>query len=150
MGNNSNKLEEEQLAGALVFAQKDQKIHLALLKDFTYKWTLPKGHINDNEKEKAAAKREVKEELGLDVTILHKIDEFDYLASPPDGNQTMKHVVYFLAQAEYGPLQIGKSKGLREAKWYAIEEVQKLLIYREIREIISAGLVYINKHYSKA
>jgi len=41
------------------------------------KWDLPGGHRKQNEKIEDAARREVKEELGIDIEDLSKVDEFD-------------------------------------------------------------------------
>lgn len=65
--------------GAMIVATKDNK--LVVIKEFRvpledYEWNFPAGLIDKNEDIKTAAKREFREETGLEITKINKISPF--------------------------------------------------------------------------
>lgn len=59
----------------LIFRETDGKILSVSRKDDPNSFTLPGGRVNEGETEEAAAKRELKEETGLNATNLESIYE---------------------------------------------------------------------------
>ena len=55
----------------------------ALVHDVFGYWTISKGSIEEDENEKDATIREIKEEIGLDIEIEEKLGENEYVASHP-------------------------------------------------------------------
>ena len=47
-------------------------------KDFSFKWEFPGGKVENNETLEEALKREIMEELGIQIEIKHKITELRY------------------------------------------------------------------------
>src|SRR3989339_822845 len=74
-----SKLPIEKKSGALVYAKKDGKIFFALVHDVFGYWTISKGSIEDGESEKEATKREIKEEIGLDIEVEEKLGANEYV-----------------------------------------------------------------------
>lgn len=139
-----SKLPVERLGGAIVYAKHDNQFHLAFVHDIFGHWTLSKGHIEENEDEREATTREIKEELGIDIDIKEKIGENEYLASKPEKGKIRKHVSYFLAEAKYGPLKLEEEKGgLDDCKWFPITEVPNLNIYDDILPIITKAITIL-------
>ncbi|MFA5841975.1 MAG: transcription antitermination factor NusB [Candidatus Paceibacterota bacterium] len=152
--NNNNidisKLPVERLGGAIVYARHDNLFYLAFVHDIFGHWTLSKGHIEENEDEREATTREIKEELGIDIDIKEKIGENEYLASKPEKGKIRKHVSYFLAEAKYGPLKLEEEKGgLDDCKWFPITEVPNLNIYDDILPIITKAITILVKTGNK-
>ena len=56
-------------SGAIVYTLINDKIHYLLIKDFHNNYGFPKGHVESGETTIDAAKREIKEEVGLDVNL---------------------------------------------------------------------------------
>jgi N utilization substance protein B len=138
------KLPLEQLGGAVVYAKNGEDYYLALVHDIFGHWTLSKGHIEEGEKEEEATIREMKEEIGIDVVIKEKLGENEYVASHPEKGKIRKRVCYFLAEAQYQPLQLEAEKGgLDDAKWFKLPEIIDLNIYDDILPIITKGVNHL-------
>jgi len=91
----------QRLAGAVVYAEQDGDMYLALVHDIFGHWTLSKGKIEENETVEAGAVRELKEEMGLDVTIEAELGKNEYVASHPELGKVRKQVHYYLASSPY-------------------------------------------------
>jgi N utilization substance protein B len=126
----------EILAGAVVCAYHEHKVHIALVHDVFGYWTLPKGHIHDMATVAEEVVRELKKEIGIDVEVLDTLGENEYIANKPDQGKVVKHVKYYLATTAFAPLTLEKKGGLDEARWFMMAEVPSLRIYEDIRPLI--------------
>ena len=108
-------------------------------------WTISKGSIEEGESEEKATKREIKEEIGLDIRVEEKLGENEYVATHPQKGRSLKKVVYFLAHSEYKELVLEKSGGLDGARWFDISEVPDLRIYNDIIPLIAKAVEIISK-----
>jgi len=159
-GKKSTKLKYEELplqrlGGAVVYAKHNGQYYLALVHDVFGHWTLSKGKIGDNEKianetTEEGTIREIKEEIGLDIVIDQKIGENEYVASHPERGKYRKHVVYFLAHAEFEPLQLQQGKGgLDDAKWFRLQDILELNFYDDMLPIVTAAVQKLLDHSSR-
>lgn len=145
-----NVLPVEKLGGALVYAIKDKQINFAFVHDVFGYWTLSKGRVEENEDVKDGTIREVKEEIGLDVEILEKLGENEYVASHPENGKILKKVTYFLAKSDYRELVLESSGGLDDAKWFLLKEIPDLKIYNDIIPLISKAVeILAKKNFNK-
>jgi 8-oxo-dGTP pyrophosphatase MutT (NUDIX family) len=93
-------------------------------------WTLSKGGIDLGESPEEGTIREIKEEIGLDITIVEKLGENEYVAHHPEKGKIRKHVHYFLTESVYQPLVLAAGTGgLDQAKWFELSDfdVYKIL-----------------------
>lgn len=136
----------QRLGGAVVYSKHNGQYYLALVHDVFGHWTLSKGKIGDspaieNETAEEGTIREIKEEIGLDITIEEKIGENEYVASHPERGRYRKHVVYFLARSEFEPLQLEQGKGgLDDAKWFRLQDIIDLNFYDDMLPIVTAAV----------
>lgn len=142
------KMPKEFLAGGVVFRKSDDGVKLAFVHDVFGYWTLSKGHVDEGEELEEGAKRELKEEMGVEVTVLDKIGENEYTASDPEKGKIRKHVVYFLAETKDEKLVLQKGGGLDDVRWFALSEVPDLKMYGDMVPIITKGIESIVKNYS--
>lgn len=146
---NKKKLEEvditklpiEQKAGALIYAWKDTELYFALVHDIFGFWTLSKGGVDEGETVEQAAVREIKEEIGLDISIKEKLGESEYVASHPEKGKIRKMVTFFLAQSDYVPFELqNKSGGLDDAKWFSVSDVANLKMYNDVTGYMATAI----------
>jgi len=140
-----SKMPIEKLGGAVVYSKDKGVIYLALVHDIFGRWTLSKGKIEVKEDEEAATIREIKEEIGVDITIKKKIGKNEYIASDPERGKIRKQVMYFLGEAPHTELTLGKSGGLDAARWFPLNEVGHLNMYGDILPILTKGIKMIKK-----
>ena len=139
------KLPVEKLGGALIYAKKGELVFFAFVHDVFGYWTLSKGKLEVDEELKEGTVRKIKEEIGLDIKILEKLGENEYVATHPENGKTLKKVTYFLAESEYRELVLESGGGLDSARWFALAEIPELRIYNDIVPLIGKAVEIISK-----
>ncbi len=140
-----DKMPIERLGGAVVYARHAGDIYLALVHDIFGHWTLSKGKIGDNpqiagESVEEGTVREIKEELGLDVTLQDKIGENEYIASDPEVGKKRKQVTYFLAEATYADIKLEQKGGLDDGRWFRLKDALDLNFYEDVLPIVTKAI----------
>jgi N utilization substance protein B len=130
----------ERLGGAVVFAREGEEVYLALVHDIFGHWTLTKGKLQPGETEQAGTVRNVKDELGLDVTIKQVLDENEYVAFNPESGKRRKHVYYFLAETSFTDIKLEEKGGLDDAKWFKLRDILDLNFYNDILPIVTKAI----------
>ncbi|KKR45428.1 MAG: N utilization substance protein B-like protein [Parcubacteria group bacterium GW2011_GWA1_40_21] len=130
----------EKLGGTIVFSKDGGETYIALVHDVFGYWTLPKGHINENESETGGTERAVSEELGIPISIREKLGNNEYVASHPEKGKIRKQVIYYLAEAKFNPLKLDKSGGLDDANWFKLKDIINLNFYNDILPIVSKAI----------
>ncbi len=148
-GNKKLKREElplEKLGGAIVYAHHNGQYYLALVHDVFGRWTLSKGHIEQDATPEEGVMRVIKEELGLVAKVGNQIGENEYVASHPEKGKVRKHVWFFLASSEFEPLVLKKSGGLDDAKWFRLQDIIDLNFYDDMLPIVTAAVQRLIDH----
>ena len=98
------------------------------------KWVMPGGKIDLGEPITAALKREVMEEVGLDVHVEGLIDYYEIVPS----NEHREHyvILYYLASHKSGDLTPNKGE-ISEVVWADQEAVKHMDIPNGTRHILS-------------
>jgi len=131
----------EKLGGAIVYAYHDGQYYLALVHDVFGRWTLSKGHIEADASPEEGVKRVVKEELGLEnVKVEEQVGENEYVASHPEKGKVRKHVWFFLVKSEFEPVELKKTGGLDDAKWFRLPDILDLNFYDDMLPIVTAAV----------
>jgi len=131
----------EKLGGAVVFTKSDNQIRLALVHDVFGYWTLSKGHIEQGEDVSDGIKREIKEELNLDIDLRTELGTNEYVASDPEKGKIRKQVTYCLAEAnDPNSLKLADKGGLDNARWFVLEDIAELRMYDDIVPIITKAI----------
>jgi N utilization substance protein B len=137
---------KEQLVGAVVFSIHDGVFRLGMVHDVFGYWTLTKGKIEapgDDKEMEALAKKKIKSEIGVDVTLQTILGENEYIANKPEIGKVIKHVRYYLAESQFIPLTLEKKGGLDDAKWFTYGEAKELRTYDDILPLIEKGVAYL-------
>ncbi len=139
----------ERLGGAVVYAEDGGSMYLALVHDIFGHWTLSKGKIEENESVEAGAVRELKEELGLDITIEDSLGMNEYVASHPEKGKVRKQVHYFLASAPYTEIVLEQKGGLDDGRWFKVADILELNFYEDILPIVTKAVTMLVGKKSK-
>ena len=99
---------------------------------------LPKGHVDPGESSEQAARREVREEAGVNGELVEKLGDVKYWYSR-DGDRVMKIVVFFLFRYVSGSVA-DHDHEVDSAEWVPLEDAPRLLAYRGEREMAEAAL----------
>ena len=145
------KMPTEHLAGAVVYARHEGETYLAFVHDIFGHWTISKGKIEEGEDIKQGAIREIKEEMGLDISIMQELGVNEYIAndSKIDGGKKRKRVTYFLAESPFTELHLGSSGGLDDAQWFPLSAVGDLNFYDDTLKIIVPAINALARKGSK-
>lgn len=130
----------EKLGGAIVYAEHEGQYYLALVHDVFGRWTLSKGHIENDPSNEAGVARVVFEELGLTGKVADMVGENEYVASHPEKGKTRKHVWFYLVQAPFEQIILKKSGGLDDAKWFRLPDILDLNFYDDMLPIVTAAV----------
>lgn len=124
----------EKSAGAVVFFEGREGIEFLLIK--AGYWEFPKGLVEAGEDEQAAARREVREETGLDVELLGGFREVIgyFYRRKNGGGLVKKEVVYFLGRAKTQTQVLSWEH--QQARWVSYVDAMELLEYKNARAIL--------------
>ncbi len=133
----------QKLGGAVVYAREAADLYLALVHDIFGHWTLSKGKIEGEEEVRMGTVREIKEEMGLDITIEEDLGNNEYIASDPDKGKLRKQVHYYLAQSKFSDIKLGPSGGLDDARWFKLADILELNFYNDILPIVTKAITML-------
>jgi N utilization substance protein B len=133
----------ERLAGAVVYAEDNGSMYLALVHDIFGHWTLSKGKIEEGEDVQAGAVRELKEEMGLDITIEAELGNNEYVATHPEKGKIRKQVHYFLASSPYTAIEMEQKGGLDDGQWFKVADILDLNFYEDILPIVTKAITML-------
>jgi 8-oxo-dGTP pyrophosphatase MutT (NUDIX family) len=105
--------------------------------DGTRVLALPKGHPAGDESPAAAARREVREETGVDAELVEKLGDIRYWYMR-GGRRIAKVVSFYLFDYVAGELE-DHDQEVERAEWMALDEAARRLTYKGEREMAAAG-----------
>lgn len=129
---------EKSCGAVVVDASGDRPLYLCVLQGAGH-WSLPKGHVEEDENEKVTAVREIKEETGLDVEF---IGEFRAEARYAPKPGVMKTVVFFLAKP-VGGILAPNMDDTRACEWLTLEQAKDRMIYQDTQDILDEAEAYL-------
>lgn len=135
----------QHLGGAVVYAHDGDDIYMAFVHDVFGHWTLSKGKVEENEDVNTGTAREIKEEMGLDITIKSDLGMNEYIANDPEIGKIRKQVHYFLAESKFDKIVRGSSGGLDDAKWFKLSDILELNFYNDILPIVTKAVTLLSE-----
>ena len=90
---------KQKSCGGVVFTREGDELRYVIIRQTNGVVCFPKVHMEPGEIEEETAVREIKEETGLDVTLVDSFRECDtYQFTLDDGRKILKDVIYFLCE----------------------------------------------------
>ena len=130
----------EALAGAVIYARKDDDVYLCIVHDVFGHWTLSKGHIDANLDIKTELQRAIDEEIGIPITVHDHLGHTEYSTFDPEKGKIKKRVEYYLAETEYQDVSLKKTGGLDDVKWFRLADILDLNFYDDILPIVTKAI----------
>ena len=124
-------------AGGVVVRQMQGRPFVAVVRVRDQILALPKGHPDGDESAAEAARREVREETGLEAECVERLGDVKYWYVR-GGERVMKIVAFFLFRYRSGSIE-DHDHEVEEALWIPLDEAPKRLAYKGEREMAQAA-----------
>lgn len=144
---------QERSFGAVIFRREENKILYLLLhknkhEQYNELWDFSRGVIEKGEKPEETAKREIKEETGIEKIKLNEgFKEKIKWFYRKDGKTVSKEATYFLGETKVKEIKISKEHD--GFKWCEYEEALKLITYKNTKIILEKAERYLNGGLNK-
>ncbi len=134
----------EKSAGAVVFRRENDKIKYLIIQYEAGHWEFPRGMIEKGEKLKETAKREIKEETGLeDIEFIDGFLEWIKFFFKRDNGTVMKIATFLLAETKTKEIKLSHEH--QNYVWLPYKEVLKKLTYKNSKDILKKANDFISK-----
>jgi 8-oxo-dGTP pyrophosphatase MutT (NUDIX family) len=128
----------EVSAGGVVYRRVENDVDIALASRRTRRgqlaWGLPKGGIEEEEDDRSAALREVREETGLEAEIEADLGDIRYFYVW-EGVRVRKVVHFFLMRVTGGDISLHDHE-MEEVRWFSLADALRKAAYKGEREIL--------------
>ena len=134
------KVKIERSAGAIIFRRRGGQVLYLLLQHTRGHWAFPKGHIEKGETSLETARREIKEESGLErIRFFPGYKEtirfrFKWPPKTKDAELRLKFVVFYLGQVFESRVTISDEH--KNFQWVTYEKAMEILRHRNVRELL--------------
>ena len=138
-------MKKEKSCGAVIYKFEEDEIFVLLLKHNLGHWSFAKGHVEAGETEVETAKREVKEEVGLDIEI---DDSFRIMVSYNPYPDVLKDVIYFPATATSSKIVVQEEE-IALAKWVNLSDAFNMITYDNDKKVLEMVVKYLKEKYKE-
>jgi 8-oxo-dGTP pyrophosphatase MutT (NUDIX family) len=135
----------ERSAGGLVLKRDREQYYGLIIGRATPRiWSLPKGHIEQNEAIEDAATREVEEETGIEANIIVKLSDIRYWFYANKSKHSK--IVHFFLMRYVAGTPIAQVGEVDEVRWVRLDELAETLTHVNERRLIEiAGNIVKDK-----
>ena len=136
---------KEKSCGAVVYKIDNGIIYFLIEKMNKGHFSLPKGHVENNETEIETALREIKEETNLDVTIDASFAE---TISYEVNNGNIKDVTFFIGKYKNGKIK-NQEKEVSQIYFLPFDKAYNKLTFPSDKQVLLKAYLFLIKQYSK-
>lgn len=143
-----NEVVREPTAGGIIFRpnpKNGNEIQILLLQDSKGRWTIPKGHIEEGETPREAAKREIAEETGLtNVKVMDWVGKINFRYRR-ERSLVLMTTEIFLVEALGDSSKVKPEKWMTNLAWLSSQDALDKIEYEDIQKLILVSLNKIRK-----
>ena len=142
---------EQVSAGGAAFRLVNQIYEVAIISvNPSRRWQLPKGLIDAGETPETAARREVREEAGIETELLAPVETIEYwYFGDYCGERVRFHKsVHFYLMAYRGGAVENHDSEVIEARWVKAEDAIEMLAFKSEKSVVEKALKML-PHYSE-
>lgn len=134
-------------AGVVVYRRTREGMKFLILYHRGSYWNFPKGKIESEEKNLAAAFRETREETGLsskDLRLVHGFKAYQRYSFRENGQPIFKIVIFYLAESRTAEVRISNEHN--GYGWFLWNDAKKLLgRYRDSHKLLQQAYDFLRR-----
>ncbi len=133
----------ETTSGGIIFrrsAEAGGRIEILLIQDAKNRWTIPKGHVEQDEEPKATAEREIREETGLqEMKVFNWLGKVNFRYRRGQTLVLMTMHIY-LVQGLGETDTLNPEDWLNDIRWFPVNQAIDKIAYDDIGKLILVGM----------
>jgi 8-oxo-dGTP pyrophosphatase MutT (NUDIX family) len=135
-----SSIKRQVSSGGAICRYQEDRCEVALILRSTRRgkkvWCLPKGVMQGSESLEETARREVREETGLEGKVNGKLGEIHYIFYSPEEQSKIQKTVHFFLMEYLEGSTADHDFEVEEARWFPIDKALEVLVYENEREIV--------------
>ena len=135
-------------AGGVAFRHDGEEIQIAIVSvKPSLRWQLPKGIVDPGETPEFTAVREVREEAGIDTSLLRLIETIEYWYQREQYGRRIRYhkfVHFYLLQYQSGDVA-NHDHEIEESRWVSFEAALEMLEFKSERGVAKKALEILRK-----
>jgi len=135
----------EVSAGGVIYRRNADDYEVALI-HVRHRWGLPKGHVEEGERDEDAALREVREETGLEGKLIRKLGDIRYSyrdkTKEEEPIRIYKRVHFFLLRYLKGDVRDHDHEA-DDVRWFPIDQAIKQLKFATERKMVHRAMAVL-------
>lgn len=127
-------------SGGVVYRKRGKRLDVALIAvGEPPRWQLPKGLVDAGERPEETARREVREETGIESSVVASLDRIGYWYQRTERGtrvRVRKFVHFFLLKYRSGSVR-NHDHEVHDAKWFPLADAAQLLAFPGERAVLT-------------